>query len=232
MTGRPVAALDEIYQEAPRFSTFGEVEMGMEDGRLEFGSPCWYWVSKHSDEDGEVPGKWLRSTAGRVLFNSIIPDELGFLNHTFGKKELGDLIFACFTTVGLSRTTEFLDHLKDFGFRYATMGGVSVGIADLEVPEEKLEIIHEASEQVARFQKAYTSGYISNGERYNKVIDTWTHANNDVADAMVKRLARSQEGFNPVYMMMTSSDFTVRISCSVCAAPYASSAHTSISPNR
>ena len=197
-------ALDKIYDGAPRFSTYGEVEMGMEAERLGFGSPCWYWVPKHSDEDGEVAGKWLRSTAGRVLFNSIIPEELGFLNQTFGKKELGDLIFDCFTTVGLSRTTEFLDHLKDFGFRYATMGGVSVGIADLEVPEEKPEIIQEASEQVARFQQAYASGYISNGERYNKVIDTWTHANNDVADAMVDRLARSQEGFNPVYMMMTS----------------------------
>ena len=196
--------LDKVYERAPRFSTYGEVEMGLEAKRLRFGSPCWYWVSKHSDEDGEVAGRWLRSTGGRVLFNSIIPEEMGFLNQTFGKKELGDLIFDCFTTVGLSRTTEFLDHLKDFGFRYATMGGVSVGIADLEVPEEKLEILHDASEQVTRFQKAYASGYISNGERYNKVIDTWTHANNDVADAMVGRLARSQDGFNPVYMMMTS----------------------------
>jgi len=196
--------LDKIYEGKPHFSSYGEVEIGMEDERLQFGSPCWYWVSKHSGEDGEVDGQWMRSTAGRVLFNSIIPEELGFLNKTFGKKELNDLIFDCFTTVGLSRTTEFLDHLKDFGFRYATIGGISVGIADLEVPEEKLEIIHEAAEQVARFQKAYTSGYISNGERYNKVIDTWTHANNDVADAMVNRLARSQEGFNPVYMMMTS----------------------------
>jgi DNA-directed RNA polymerase subunit beta' len=196
--------LDEIFKDAPHFSSYGEVEMGMEARRLEFGSPVWYWISEHSEEDGEVPGKWLRTTAGRVLFNSIIPEELGFLNQTFGKKELGDLVFDSFTTVGLTKTTEFLDHLKDFGFRYATMGGVSVGIADLEVPEEKLEIIQEAGQQVARFQKAYASGYISNGERYNKVIDTWTHANNDVADAMEKRLARSQEGFNPVYMMMTS----------------------------
>ena len=196
--------LDEIYADVPHFSTFGEVEMGLESGWLRFNSPCWYWVPKHPEEDGDHDGKWLRCTAGRVLFNSIIPAELGFFNQTFGKKELGDLIFDCFTTVGLSRTTEFLDYLKDFGFRYATMGGVSVGIADLDVPEEKLEILDEASEQVKRFQKAYSSGYISNGERYNKVIDTWTHANNDVADAMVKRLERSQEGFNPVYMMMTS----------------------------
>jgi DNA-directed RNA polymerase subunit beta' len=196
--------LDKVFHGASRFSTFGEVEMGMETRRLEFGSPVWYWVGPHTEEDQEVAGRWFRTTAGRVLFNSIIPMGMGFFNQTFGKKELGDLIFDCFTTVGLSRTTEFLDHLKDFGFRYATMGGVSVGIADLEVPIEKLEIIHAASEEVARFQKAYGSGYISNGERYNKVIDTWTHANNDVADAMVKRLARSQEGFNPVYMMMAS----------------------------
>ena len=197
-------SLDEIYADVPHFSTFGEVEMGLESGWLRFNSPCWYWVPKHREEDGDHDGKWLRCTAGRVLFNSIIPAELGFFNKTFGKKELGDLIFDCFTTVGLTLTTEFLDHLKDFGFRYATMGGVSVGIADLEVPEEKLEILDEASEQVTRFEKAYSSGYISNGERYNKVIDTWTHANNDVADAMVKRLERSQDGFNPVYMMMTS----------------------------
>ncbi len=198
--------LGEIYKDAPRMSEFMEVEMGLDSGRFKFSSICNWWISGSSKE-GETnasTGEWHRTTVGRVLFNSIIPPELGFLNHTFGKKELGDLIFDCFTDVGLSATTEFLDLMKDFGFRYATMGGVSVGIADLEVPDEKSEILREASEQVARFQEAYTSGYISNGERYNKVIDTWTHANNDVADAMVGRLERSQEGFNPVYMMMTS----------------------------
>jgi DNA-directed RNA polymerase subunit beta' len=84
------------------------------------------------------------------------------------------------------------------------MGGISVGIEDLEVPGEKIEILRDAEEQVTRFQRAYSSGYISNGERYNKVIDTWTHANNDVADAMVRHLERSKNGFNPVFMMMTS----------------------------
>ena len=79
-------ALDRVYADAPHFSTFGEVEMGMEARRLEFGSPCWYWVSAHSDEGEEVAGGWLRSTAGRVLFNSIIPEELGVLNRTFGQK--------------------------------------------------------------------------------------------------------------------------------------------------
>jgi DNA-directed RNA polymerase subunit beta' len=195
--------LDEIYAGAPRYSTYGEVEMALAQERVTFHEPVWYWIGP--DFGGvEREGRWERTTAGRVLFNSIIPDQLGFLNLTFGKKELGDLAFECFTVTGLGRTTEFLDAIKDFGFRYATMGGISVGIEDLEVPNEKREILKDADEQVARFTKAYASGFISNGERYNKVIDTWTHANNDVADAMVRHLERSHDGFNPVYMMMNS----------------------------
>ncbi|GMV07952.1 MAG: DNA-directed RNA polymerase subunit beta' [Gemmatimonadota bacterium] len=196
--------LDTIYKGASRFSSYGQVEMGLAVDFLQFHTPVWYWFDAALDEEGETVGRWLRTTAGRVLFNSIIPDQLGFLNRTFGKKELGDLAFECFTKVGLKATTEFLDALKDFGFRYATMGGISVGIEDMEVPGEKSEILKDADEQVTRFQRAYASGFISNGERYNKVIDTWTHANNDVADAMVRHLERSKDGFNPVYMMMTS----------------------------
>jgi DNA-directed RNA polymerase subunit beta' len=195
--------LNELYSKAPRFAAFGEVEMALSTGKMTFHSLCWFWVPQTAGDDDGRAG-WRRTTAGRVLFNSIVPKELGFLNRTFGKKELGDLVFDCFTLAGLSRTTEFLDNLKDFGFRYATMGGISVGIEDLEVPNEKVEILRDAEEQVTRFQRAYSSGYISNGERYNKVIDTWTHANNDVADAMVRHLERSKDGFNPVYMMMTS----------------------------
>ena len=121
-----------------------------------------------------------------------------------GKKELGDIIFSAYRTVGLATTVEFLDNLKDFGFRYSTLGGVSVGIEDMEIPDEKDEILRDAEEDVARFTRAYKNGVISNGERYNKVIDTWTHANNDVADAMVNRLAADRGGFNPVFMMMNS----------------------------
>ncbi|MDG2241735.1 MAG: DNA-directed RNA polymerase subunit beta' [Longimicrobiales bacterium] len=194
-------ALSKIFEGAPRFSTYGEVEMALASEALTFQSPVWYWVG---EQYGEEEGSWKRTAAGRVLFNSIVPDQLGFQNRTFGKKELGDIVFDSFENAGLGRTTEFLDDLKNFGFRYATMGGISVGIADLEVPMEKADILKEADEQIARFQKAYSSGFISNGERYNKVIDTWTHANNDVADAMVRHLEQSKDGFNPVYMMMSS----------------------------
>jgi len=195
------AKLDKIYKDAPHFSTYGEIEMALASERITFQTPVFYWVG---EQHGEEEGYWERTAAGRVLFNSIIPDALGFINRTFGKKELGDLVFDCFDQIGLNATPDFLDNLKDFGFRFATMGGISVGIDDLEVPHEKAEILKEADEQVARFQKAYASGFISNGERYNKVIDTWTHANNDVADAMVRHLEQSKSGFNPVYMMMTS----------------------------
>ena len=200
------AKLDEFYAGAPRFSRYGEVEMALAHGHVEFSTPCWYWVSSSVASNGGPAreARWERTTVGRVLFNSIIPEHIGFLNRTFGKKQLGDLVFECFTEAGLSDTTKFLDNLKDFGFRYATLGGVSVGIDDLEVPPEKGELLGEATEQVTRFQNAYESGFISNGERYNKIIDTWTHANNDVADAMVQHLERSKGGFNPVYMMMTS----------------------------
>jgi DNA-directed RNA polymerase subunit beta' len=91
----------------------------------------------------------------------------------------------------------FLDALKDFGFRYSTQAGVSVGIEDMEIPAEKDADPPEADEDVARFTRAYNNGVISNGERYNKVIDTWTHANNDVADAMVNRLALAGAGSTP-----------------------------------
>ncbi len=201
--------LDETYEGAPRYGRFAEAEMALALGTVTYHSPCWFWVERRrleadAGEDEVRRGKWSRTTVGRVIFNSVVPEEMGYWNSTMGKKELGEIIFQAYRRVGLRRTTEFLDALKDFGFRYATMGGISVGLADLEVPTEKEEILRDAEEEVSRFQRAYHNGVISNGERYNKVIDTWTHANNDVADAMVRRLERANGGFNPVFMMMNS----------------------------
>ena len=138
--------LNKLFADAPRFGSYGRGRDGPRPPRSSTSTP---WSGSGSSSPGKkwtieekaMSAKWYRTTGGRVLFNSIIPDEMGFLNKTFGKKELGDLIFDCFTTVGLSRTTEFLDNLKDFGFRYATMGGVSVGVEDLEIPAEKMEIL-------------------------------------------------------------------------------------------
>ncbi len=197
----------KLYGNAQRFSSYGEVEMALDQGRVNFRTPCWFWprsggAAEAAQESDASP--WIPTTVGRVLFNSIIPEPVGFLNETFSKGELADLVFLCFTEAGLAETTRFLDHLKDFGFRYATMGGISVGVDDLEVPRQKPEILGDANVEAARFQEAYEDGVISEGERYNKIIDTWTHANNDVADAMVGHLERSKGGFNPVFMMMAS----------------------------
>ena len=202
-------ALDALYEGAPRFGRFSEAELAAANG-MAFRQPCWFWVERRrlaeeeQLEESEKAGKWVRTTVGRIIFNSIVPAELGYWNVTMGKKELGEIIFQAYRHVGLRRTTEFLDQMKDFGFRFATRGGISVGLVDLVVPPEKGEILRDADEEVSRFTRAYQNGVISNGERYNKIIDTWTHANNDVADAMVRRLERANDGFNPVFMMMNS----------------------------
>jgi DNA-directed RNA polymerase subunit beta' len=141
---------------------------------------------------------------GRVLFNAIVPKELGFQNREMKKKALSELVFESYRHAGLAATVQFLDRLKEFGFFNATRGGVSIGIEDLEIPAAKQELLDEATTRVERFQRAYQTGNITNGERYNKVIDTWTHANSDIADAMVKAMRQSKAGFNPVFMMFDS----------------------------
>ncbi len=201
--------LDKLYDDAPRFGRFAEADAGLALGQVMFHTPCWFWVDRRSpdeemDDEEAKKGKWVRTTVGRVIFNSVVPEAMGFWNQTMGKRELGEIIAQAYRDVGLGPTVEFLDALKEFGFRYSTMGGISVGLIDLQIPQEKEEILADADEEVARFTRAYQNGVISNGERYNKVIDTWTHANNDVADAMVRRLERANEGFNPVFMMMNS----------------------------
>src|SRR5260221_9876787 len=155
-----------------------------------------------------LPGGWAAGTAGRVIFNSIVPvgllRDMGFQNKVMRKKDLSELVFESYRRAGLPPTVQFLDQLKEFGFRYATIGGVSIGVADLEIPGEKSPLLHDAEARVERFQRAYSTGQITFGERYNKVIDTWTHANSDVADAMVKAMRESKSGFNPVFMMFDS----------------------------
>jgi DNA-directed RNA polymerase subunit beta' len=180
------------------YTSVAEVELALSQDRVAFHTPIRYFVQ---DVDGK---RWVDTTVGRVLFNAIIPREIAFQNREMKKKALGELVFESYRRSGLQGTVPFLDRLKEFGFRYATRGGVSIGIEDLHIPAEKETLLSEAEERVTRFQKAYQTGNITNGERYNKVIDTWTHANNDVADAMVRAMRESADGFNPVFMMFDS----------------------------
>src|SRR5213595_1047843 len=190
----------EVKARAPRLASLAELDMGLATKRLAYHSPVHHW--------SQPPGEWVYTTAGRVIFNSILPEglrrEQGYQNQVMRKKDLSELVFESYRRAGLASTVQFLDLLKEFGFRYATMGGVSIGVEDLEIPAEKASLLHDAEARVERFQRAYATGQITFGERYNKVIDAWTHANNDIADAMVKTMQRSKGGFNPVFMMFDS----------------------------
>jgi DNA-directed RNA polymerase subunit beta' len=182
-----------------RYTNVAEIEMELAVGRITRQTALLYYVKA----DG-APARWEKTTAGRVLFNAIVPPELGFKNADMKKKALSELVFESYRMAGLSTTVSFLDRLKEFGFSNATRGGVSIGIEDLEIPTAKTTLLQEAEERVERFQRAYQTGNITNGERYNKVIDTWTHANSDIADEMVKSMRESKRGFNPVFMMFDS----------------------------
>src|SRR6266513_652571 len=187
----------EVKAKAGRVGALAELDMGLATKRLAYHSPVYFW-----DETA-----WVYTTAGRVIFHSILPEGIrreGFLNQVMRKRDLSELVFNSYRRAGLASTVQFLDNLKEFGFRYATMGGVSIGVEDLEIPAEKASLLHDAEGRVERFQRAYATGQITFGERYNKVIDAWTHANNDIADAMVKTMQRSKGGFNPVFMMFDS----------------------------
>src|SRR5690349_5721419 len=181
-----------------KFASIAEIEMALAHSIVQRQSPIRYLV----EEDGRR--RWIVTTVGRALFNAIVPKGITFQNRDMKKKALGELVLESYRQAGLAPTVEFLDRLKEFGVFNATPGGVSIGIEDLHIPSEKETLLGEATERVERFQRAYQTGNITNGERYNKVIDTWTHANSDIADAMVKAMREDKAGFNPVFMMFDS----------------------------
>ena len=196
------------WKDAKHFTTLAEVEMAMLHGVVSFHSTIFFWFTPPTGSDPARKAGWIPTTAGRVLFNSIVPGKIitsgGFRNQLMRKKDLSQLVLTSFLEAGLADTVVFLDRLKEFGFRYATFGGISIGIEDLEIPTEKVTLLEDADKRVQRFQRAYNTGQITFGERYNKVIDAWTHANNDVAEAMIKHMRASRGGFNPVFMMFDS----------------------------
>ncbi len=149
-------------------------------------------------------GEIIETTTGRILFNQIVPSEMGYINELLTKGRLRQFIGLCFRKAGLAKTVEFLDSLKETGFIYAMRGGLSVSIADVVVPPEKEEIINKAQVAVDNIENYYQNGVITSGERYNKIIDTWSTATNRVADKLYNDLQKAKEGFNPFWMMLDS----------------------------
>ena len=146
----------------------------------------------------------IDTTLGRIIFNDILPKGMPFINKQLGKKDLIKLVYDCYTNVGNYETVLFLDRLKDLGFGYAFQSGLSISIDDIMIPDNKDEIISKAAKKVDDVQAKFNKKILTEGERYNKVIDIWTHATTDVANSMFSGLKNDREGFNALYMMADS----------------------------
>ncbi|MFQ5848285.1 MAG: DNA-directed RNA polymerase subunit beta' [Candidatus Methylomirabilales bacterium] len=150
-------------------------------------------------------GELIETTVGRVLFNEILPPELRFINQEMSKRELSRLAAQCYYILGNAETVQLLDNLKNMGFRYATLAGISIGIDDLHIPSKKEEIIEAARKEVIKIEQEYLDGLITKGERYNKVIDIWTQVSERVSDELFLEIEAMRDGeFNPVFMMADS----------------------------
>ena len=158
------------------------------------------------------------TTAGRALLSEILPKGLSFdaINQDMTKKIISATINACYRTVGLKETVVFADQLMYTGFQYATRSGVSIGVDDMVVPQQKIKILATAEKEVKEIQEQYSSGLVTNGERYNKVVDIWSRTNDQVAKAMMEKLGTDevtdtkgnkvrQKSFNSIFMMADSA---------------------------
>jgi len=146
----------------------------------------------------------VETTPGRIIFNEVVPKELGFFNDLANKSNIEKLVSRSYNLLGMAPTATFLDKLKTLGFEYATLGGVTISVEDLVIPEEKSKLVKKAFKEVEKITNMHQRGTITNGERYNKVIDTWTTTTSEVTEALFNNLEKLDEGFNPVYMMANS----------------------------
>ena len=180
--------------EGRSFYSMDEVEVAHQTGAAEL----------HARINLRWGDEMISTTVGRVLFNRIIPEALRYNNDVMDKKGLGNVVADCFDRLGIERTIRFLDDLKATGFSYATLSGLTVGMDDLVVPPGKQSIIDTATNDVRSITRQYEEGDITDGERYNKVIDTWTRTTNRVGELMMEALRKDRDGFNPVFMMSDS----------------------------
>ncbi len=155
---------------------------------------------------GDSASKVITTTIGRVFFHEIVPAKLGFINRCCDKTFLGKIIWHCYHVSGHVETIQMLDRIKNTGFEYATRAGISIGLVDMIIPPEKVTIIGKAHKQVAEVEQQYRRGVITDGERYNKIVDIWTQANEEVSHAMYRAMednVGSEQG-NPIFMMVDS----------------------------
>ena len=156
------------------------------------------------DENGNYIKHMVETSVGRVIVNGIIPDEVGYVNKVISKKSLRDIISDVIKAVGFARACEFLDGIKNLGYRMAYLAGLSFNLDDIIIPEEKKALVERGNEEVRQITDNYNMGFITDKERYNQVIDAWTHVNNELGDVLMKEMTEADQGFNAVYMMLDS----------------------------
>ena len=191
----------------PLFENSSEVEFAIASRKIGYHT----WIRLRNPDlgnntvYGDKENRIIETTPGRVRFNEIWPQGLGFINKTVGKKQMGDVIWRCYQVAGQAGTVETLDALKSLGFREASRSGTSIGIVDMVIPEEKPAVIADAYEKVEKVTKQYRNGVITDGERYQKVIDIWTHATDTIASALYRKLEHNDgKGISPLFMMVDS----------------------------
>ena len=156
------------------------------------------------DEAGMPVRRLVETSVGRVIVNEIIPKEIGFVNTIVSKKSLRDIIARVIKAVGMARACDFLDGIKNLGYRMAYEGGLSFNLDDIIIPKEKADIVQRGNEEIEQITMNYNMGFITDNERYNQVIDTWTHVNTDLKKTLMKQMTEADQGFNAVFMMLDS----------------------------
>ncbi|KPK56912.1 MAG: DNA-directed RNA polymerase subunit beta' [Gammaproteobacteria bacterium SG8_31] len=201
------------------FSDVREAHRAYENGKADLQARVKVRIVEYVNDEGELKpvSRLNETTIGRALLSEILPPGLSYdlINQDMTKKAISAVINACYRQLGLKKTVVFADQLMYTGFRYATMAGVSIGVDDMVVPDEKGGILSSAESEVKEIQDQYASGLVTNGERYNKVVDIWSHTNDRVAKAMMEKLGTddvvaadgskvSQKSFNSIFMMADS----------------------------
>jgi DNA-directed RNA polymerase subunit beta' len=155
-------------------------------------------------ENGQLVTKIIETTVGRVLFNEAVPEAVGYINEILTKKSLREIIGRVLKNTGIARTARFLDDIKNMGYMMAFRGGLSFNLDDVIVPAQKDELVKEGYDQVDEVMNNYNMGFITNNERYNQIIDIWTHTNAKLTQTLMQQLSSDRQGFNAVYMMLDS----------------------------
>ena len=180
-----------------------EALIAYNEGKVDIHAPVKVIV-KDVDENGNIVDVMRETSVGRVIVNEIVPPEAGYINTIISKKSLRDIISDVIKVCGVAKAADFLDGIKNLGYQMAFKGGLSFNLGDIIIPKEKETLVQKGYDEVEQVVNNYNMGFITNNERYNQVIDIWTHVNSELSNILMKTISSDDQGFNSVYMMLDS----------------------------